>query len=247
MENSIYAGLSRQSALQEQMDVIANNIANLNTPGYRAQNMVFTQYLADPRKIDPSKKGDPLAMILDYGQFQSTNPGPLQQTGSPLDVALQGPGYMGVSTPGGVMYTRAGNFRLNNAGDLVTGGGLKVAGAGGSAITIPKDAKEIHIAQDGSVVTDQGQLGKIMLVEFNNIQDLEAQGNGLYKTGPRTQTLPAQNTTMVQGMLEGSNVQPVLEMTRMIDVSRAYQQTQNMLQGEHDRIKAMIERLLKLG
>lgn len=246
MENSIYAGLSRQVALQEQMDIIANNVANMNTPGYRAQNMVFTEYLADPKEIEPGDKSDPLSMVLDYGQFQVTAPGPMRQTGNTLDVALQGPGYIGVNTPGGTMYTRAGAFTLNNIGELVTTAGYKVAGAGGGAITIPDGAKEIRIAQDGSVTTDQGQAGKIMIVEFANVQEIEQQGNGLYKAG-QTQPVPAEKTKMVQGMLEGSNVNAVLEMTRMIDVSRAYQQTQSMIQSEHERLRTMVQKLMRMS
>src|SRR5687768_13684666 len=103
MENSILVGFSHQMALKQQMDTIANNVANMSTPGYRAQNMVFTEYLAKPKGIE-----HPLSMVMDYGQFQSTEAGPMQRTGNPLDVALEGPGYFGVQTPEGVMYTRAG-------------------------------------------------------------------------------------------------------------------------------------------
>ena len=108
MENPIFIGLSRQLALQKNMDVIANNIANMNTPGYRAQNMVFTEYLADPKGAR-----DPLSMVLDYGHFQQTEEGPVSVTENPLDVALGGPGFFGVQTPEGIKYTRAGNFELN--------------------------------------------------------------------------------------------------------------------------------------
>ena len=239
MENSIFIGLSRQVALQAQMDVVSNNIANMNTPGYRAQNMVFTEYISKPdgyRKVQ-----EPLAMVLDYGHYQSMDPGPIRVTGNPLDVAIQGKGWMGVQTGEGIMYTRAGNFQMTVAGELVTGRGDLVAGEGGATITIPDDAKEIRIAEDGTVSTDQGPVGKIMVVEFANDQDLEAAGNGLYKTAAEPQ--PVADSRVMQGMIEDSNVQPVLEMTRMIDVLRAYQNTQRMLQSEHDRERTMIQRL----
>ena len=239
MENSIYTGLSLQMALQAKMDLISNNIANMNTPGYREQNMVFTEYLAKTDNGERPK--DNLSMVMDYGQYQDTQPGPMQATSNPLDVALNGPGWFGVQTPQGTMYTRAGNFQLNTNGELVTGTGLLVAAEGGGTITIPPDAKELKIAKDGSVSTDAGQVGRIGTFEFANDQDLEATGNGLYKTDAPAN--PAANTDVVQGMLEGSNVQPVLEMTRMIDVSRTYQGTQRMLQSEHDRQRTMIQRM----
>lgn len=239
MENSIYTGLSYQMALRSKMDVVANNIANLNTPGYRSQNMVFTEYVAPLKREDATR--DPMSMVLDFGQYQSMQPGPMQQTGNPLDVALVGPGWMGVQTPQGTMYTRAGNFMRNMNGELVTGAGHLVAGEGGGTITIPAEAKEIKIGQDGAISTDQGQIGKLMVVEFEDDQVLEATGNGLYKT--TAQGGPPDNTQVAQGMLEGSNVQPVLEMTRMIDVLRSYQQAQRILQSEHERQRSMIQRL----
>lgn len=242
MENSIYIGLSRQVALQEQMDIVANNIANVNTPGYRAHNAVFLEYLSKQRNAEKAGN-DSISMVHDYGQFMNTESGPLRSTGNPLDVALEGPGFFGITTPDGVQYTRAGNFRMTGDGTLVTGSGMPVADQGGGEIVIPEDALEVKIARDGTVSTDQGVLAQMMVVEFEKPQDLVAQGNGLYKTEDTGN--PAENTTVMQGMLEGSNVNAVMEMTRMIDVSRAYQSTQRMLQAEHDRQRGMIQTLTR--
>jgi flagellar basal-body rod protein FlgF len=213
MQNGIYAGLSKQMALGAQMDTISNNIANMTTPGYRAQNLVFSQYLA---KLQPNSKGegstdDQLAMVTAYGQYKNTNPGPLQQTGNPLDVAVQGPGYFGVQTASGVEYTKAGNFQINAGGQLVTGSGQAVASAGGGSITLPKDAREVSIARDGTISTDKGAVGQLMVVEFDNQQELQPTGNGLYQLGPNAVSTPvaARVSTVQQGMLEGSNVQPI--------------------------------------
>lgn len=240
MENSIYAGLSRQSALQIQMDLIANNLANMNTPGYRNQNAIFTEYVAYNTARGTEEK-DPLSLVMDYGQFQSTAPGPLQQTGNPLDIAIQGKGYFGVQTPEGVMFTRNGNFNVNANGEIVTGNGSLVASNGGGAISIPRDAGKVTVLEDGTISTDNGPVGQLMVVEFANEQDLEAQGNGLYKTSAAP--IPSEKSRVIQGFLEGSNVQPILEMTRMIDVSRAYQNSQRILQSEHERQRTMIQRL----
>lgn len=244
MENSLYIGLSRQMALQEQMDIVSNNIANLNTPGYRGHNMVFLEYLSRQRNAEKAGN-DSISMVHDYGQYMNTGSGPLRNTGNPLDVALEGPGFFGIQTEDGIAYTRAGNFQLNGAGELVTGSGQLVADAGGGAIVIPDDVIEVKIARDGTVSTDQGELARLMVVEFEKPQDLVAQGNGLYKT--EDPGVPAENTRIMQGMIEGSNVNAVLEMTRMIDVSRAYQATQRMLQGEHDRQRGMIQTLTRSG
>ncbi len=246
MENSIYTGLSRQIALAEKMDIIANNVANMSTPGYRAQNMVFKEYInRPPRSEGVENPKDPLSMVMDYGQYQDTEIGPIQQTGNPLDVALQGPGWFGVQTANGVQYTRAGNFTLNGQGELVTSSGDKVANGGGGTITVPSEAKEIKIDRTGKIFTDQGEIGSLMVMTFPSDQDLKAQGNGLYSSP--TAGIPSEDTKVMQGMLEGSNVKPVLEMTRMIDVARNYEATQRMLQNEHDRQRTMIERLVRTG
>lgn len=243
MENTIYVGLTKQIALKNKMDIVANNIANMSTPGYRAQNMVFTEFIEKPPRSPDTPPQDPLSMVLNYGHYQNTAPGPLEMTGNQLDVAVQGPGYLGVQTEGGeIMYTRAGNFQINAEGTLVTGTGLPVANEGGAPIVIPDDAREIAIGEDGSVATEEGEIARLMVVEFDNVQELEAVGGGLYKS--EAPGIPAEATRVLQGMLEGSNVNPVIEMTRMIDTARAYQSTQRMLQSEHERQRTMIQRLV---
>jgi flagellar basal-body rod protein FlgF len=236
MENSIYTGLSRQMALQSDMNTIANNLANVNTPGYRGQYMLFTEYVENPKGIE-----DPLSMVEDYGQYISNKPGPMTHTGNPLDVAMQGPGFIGITRGGETFYTRAGNFMLGENGDLITPTGDRVASAGGSPITIPEGAKSVSIAEDGMVSTENGAVGQIMMTEFENINDLDAIGDNLYSANaPGT---PATDTRMISGMVEGSNVNPIMEMTRMIDTQRAYQSAARMLQSEHDRQRTMIQRL----
>jgi flagellar basal-body rod protein FlgF len=239
MENTIYVALSRQMALRSHMDIIANNVANMNTSGYRSQNMVFTEFVEKAEREDATK--DDLSFVLDYGHYQNTAPGPLKQTGHDLNAAIQGPGYFGVQTPDGVMYTRNGDFQINANGELSTGSGYLIADDGGGTLTIPRDASNIYISEDGAISTDEGEIGRLMVAEFENEQLLEAMGNGLYKS--EAPAIEASNSTVKQGMLEGSNVNPVLEMTRMIDVLRSYQSTQNMLNGEHDRQRTMIRQL----
>lgn len=235
MENSIYLGLSKQTVLRTNLDIVANNVANMNTPGFRAQNMLFEEYLSDPR----GNQLDKLSFVLDRGHYETTTPGPVQVTGNALDVSLEGPGFIGIEGPGGeTVFTRAGNFQINPAGELVTAQGYSVAGG----IVIPQGTTEIKIDEKGSVSTQDGQVGQLMINEFSNVQVLEPIGDNLYRS-PNDPGTVSTGTRVKQGQLEGSNVQPIVEMTRMIDVLREFQTVQNILQSENERLRTAIQRL----
>lgn len=237
MENSLYIGLSKQVVLRENMEIVANNVANVNTPGYRAQNMVFDEYIADPRHME-----EDISMVLDYGQYQMTDPGALKDTGNPLDIALVGKGFLGIQAPdGNVKYTRAGNLTQDLNGALRNARGMAVMADNGDEITIPEDAKTVTIDQRGTVSTEQGEIGRLMIMEFDNDQELNPAGDGLYET--TAQGRPSEKTAVKQGMLEGSNVQAVVEMTRMIEVLREYQTVQNIMQSEHERLRTAAQKL----
>lgn len=238
MENSLYIGLSKQVVLQERMDIIAQNVANVNTPGYRGQNMIFSEYIDKPRYMK-----EDMSLVLDYGQYQMTDPGSMKETGGPLDVALVGNGFLGIQTPDGIQYTRAGNLTMDAEGTVRNARGMAVANADGGDITIPRNATDLRIDQKGVITSAAGQHGQLMVVEFDNYQRLDPRGNGLYATTEAAK--PAEKTVVKQGYIEGSNVQAVLEMTRMIDVSREYQAVQNMMQSEHERLKSSAQRLAK--
>lgn len=241
MEDPLYIGLSRQVALQRQMSLVANNIANVNTPGYRADKVLFEEFVAKPK---PMK--EEISMVFDYGQFKDVAPGKTSFTGNPLDVALEGPAFMMVETAEGTKYTRAGNFSLNNNGELVTAAGNPVLNDGQARIIIPEGAKDIVIAKDGQIVTDQGAAGKIGMVEFGNVNNLRSTGDSYYVADNGEVAIPAQNTNMRQNMIEGSNVQAVLEMTDLIEVSRQFQSLQRTLQNEHDRQRSTIQKLSEM-
>ena len=216
MENGLYIGLSRQMALQKRMDLVANNIANVNTPGYRADKMLFEEYVLQT----DTKDREELSMVLDYGQFKDTAMGKMTHTGNPLDVALDGPAFMMVETGEGTKYTRAGNFTLNNEGVLVTPAGNPVLDNGEGQITIPEGVKEIKITDNGQIITDQGAVGQIGMMEFENVNMLRSTGDGYYRIEGDMVGQPAEGTRMRQNMVEGSNVQAVLEMTDLIEISR---------------------------
>lgn len=238
MENSIYLGLSRQMVLKTNMDIVANNVANMNTPGYRGQNTLFEEYVSDPRGIE-----DPLSFVYDYGQYQDTKEGPMSATGNPLDVALNGPGFIKVDGPGDKpTYTRAGDLHIRTDGTLVTSRDHPVLSPGGAPILIPQEAKEVSIDEKGVISTEQGEIGQIGLAEFENIQKLDPLGDNLYTTDAAP--LPADKTRLKQGYVEGSNVDGVVEMTRMIETLRSFQSVQKMMDTENDRLLSSIKKIV---
>ncbi|PWC33173.1 flagellar basal-body rod protein FlgF [Azospirillum sp. TSO35-2] len=236
MENSIYVAMSRQMALQRQLDVTSNNIANMNTTGYKNQRMLFTEYLEKPGLHEK------VSFVQDRAVVRDLTVGGMTQTGNPLDLALTGQGYFTVDTASGPRYTRAGNFRLNDQRQLVDGGGLPVLSNNGQPLTIPAGTNDVKVSGDGTVATELGPVGKLNIVTFKNEQLMTEVGNGLYVTDEQPTPAPVE-TKVAQGLLEGSNVKPVVEMTQMIDIQRQYMSAQRMIDNEHERIRSMIQKL----
>jgi flagellar basal-body rod protein FlgF len=225
--------------LKDNLDIIANNVANVNTPGYRAQNLLFAEHVAKERGDI-----DPMSFVYDKGQYKNTLPGPVHVTGNPLDASIEGPGFFGVVGPDGkTYYTRAGNFIMDAEGALFTQSGHPVADAGGSPIVIPTNSTEIKIDDKGVISNQEGQVGQLMVTEFDDPQQLKPYGDNMYAT--TEQGTPAVTSVVKQGQLEGSNVLAVTEITRMIDTLRNFQSMQNILQAENERMRTAIQRLTK--
>lgn len=238
MENSIYIGLSKQSVLRTNMGIIANNIANMNTPGFRAQNLVFEEVLRGE-----GSDGKGMSLVDSPGMYEDTASGTVRQTRNMFDLALTGPGFFEVRGPGGeTTYTRAGNLQLSSENTLVTAAGYEIISNGG-AVVIPEDISEFTIDQAGIVYNEQGEIGQVSVVEFGNLQRLEAMGENLYRAGDNAQPRPATDTRVLQGALESSNVNGVLETTRMISVLRENQSLQNFISNETDRVRDVIRKL----
>jgi len=244
MENSLLVSLSQQLATYRAMDVIANNIANVSTPGFKRDSAKFEEYVAMMRPAEGQKGMQPVSFVKDAGVTRDTGQGNIEQTGAPLDLAISGKGYFAVQTPAGLRYTRDGHFSLDGSGNLVTSQGYQVQGDGG-AITIAPTDGDINIAPDGmisSVVRGVGnQLGKIKVVDFADNSLLTKQGSSLYSTG-QTPNTPA-TVNIRQGALEASNVQPVIEISKMLEVQRAYEATANLSKSEEDMMSQAIQRL----
>ena len=236
MENPGYIALSRQMVLRRQMDVLAHNLANLTTPGYRGESMLFVEHL---QRTEPTEE---IAFVRDLATYRDLKAGPLNHTGNPLDLAIRGEGYFTVETDEGPRYTRAGSFTLDAAGRVVTSEGLPVLGESGAPLVVPTDAAALQVARDGTVSTDQGEVGRIRPVSFENEQALAKQAGGLYDPAGQA-ALPVDAPVIEQGKIEGSNVAGIVEMTKMIAAVRSYQAAAKMSDEEHQRQRRAIEAL----
>ncbi len=235
MENATYVGLSMQMALETGFDVIANNIANVNTTAYQAQEVMFTEYLANA-----AGSGE-ISYVYDIAVMRDVTPGPSVATGNPLDVAIVGEGYFMIETANGIRYTRNGSFRLDGDGQLVSAGGGAVLGEGDQPFFLTADETAITISRDGTVSTENGAIGRLRLVTFENEQEMVKVGDSLFTT--EEPPLEATEAEVIQGMIEQSNVQAVLELTRMIEVSRAYQRAQKIIEAV-DQLELSVIRTL---
>jgi flagellar basal-body rod protein FlgF len=247
MENTLLVALSRQMALRNELDVVANNMANVNTRGFRREEMTFQEYLMPVASADgfppPDQK---LSYVEDLSTFHDFTKGPLEQTGNPLDVSLNDDAFFAVGTPGGggERYTRNGAFQIDKDGHLVTGDGLAVMGESGPITLDPQDP-QINIAEDGTVSDKNGTRGRLKVVSFADPQKLTKQGASLFAApaDQAPQTLGHEAVRVMQGVAEGSNVRPVLEMSRMIEINRAYSSLAALIQHNDDLRKTAVERL----
>ena len=230
MENTLYIALSYQTVMQRQMDVIANNIANVSTPGFKGEHMMFVEYLSDT--ADKKAKED-ISFVQDVAVVRDYREGAFTRTDNPLDLAISGKGWLQVDTPNGMRYTRNGHLEIDSKSTLTTSGGDPVLADNGRPITIPPTGGNIVIARDGSITVGGQKVAKLKLVSFDNEQMLRKDASSLYFTD--APALPAPKAAVVQGMIEESNVKPIVEITNMIGAMREFQAAQQMIEEEHKR------------
>lgn len=240
MQNTSYIALSRQAALWRQMEVVANNMANANTPSFKGEQMMFREYLVPTRSSDRAV-GNKLSFVQDVGVLRDTREGPLTKTDNPLDFALHGDGYFQIETEAGMRYGRNGHFRLDQTGMLVNSQGFAVMDDRDQPIIFAPNETNIEVSSDGTVTTENGRVAKIKVVKFENDQQMRQAGDSLFETTQDPETVQTPN--IAQGMMEESNVQPVVEMTRMTQILREYQGVQKMLDAEHERQLKAIQTL----
>jgi len=234
MDNSVYTTLNRQSGLMSEMRVIANNIANSATTGFRAEGVLFSEHVAGLGRAAPS-----LSMANAEGRLVSPVQGALAQTGGTFDLAIEGDGYFLIETPDGNRLTRAGSFTPSAEGELVTPDGMRLLDAGGSPVSIPPGAAKIAIGRDGTVTADGLPVAGIGLWVPGGKTGLVADGATRFEAPDGIE--PLENGQIFQGFLEQSNVDAVSEIARMIEVQRAYELGQGFLDNEDRRIRSVIE------
>jgi flagellar basal-body rod protein FlgF len=249
MQNALLVGLSRQTVLERQLDVLSNNIANVNTNGFKADESLFEAYLGSGAHEDNFKGVDRrVAYVQDRGTFHNFAQGAAETTSNPLDVAIDGAGFLTVQTPAGERYTRDGNLQINNVGQLVTKEGDQVIGTSGPIVFQPTD-HDINISPDGTITVLEGTShadsirGKLRLASFADAQKLLKQGNNLFAAGDNNGPQQDTKSQVRQGFVEKSNVNVVSEMATMIQVTRTYTEIANILQQQSDLHKNAIEQL----
>lgn len=234
MDAAGYATLGRQSGLMREMGVVANNIANSSTTGFRREGVVFSEYVAALDQ-DPS-----LSMAHASGRHVDLSQSTLSQTGGQFDFAIQGDGFFLVETPQGQRLTRAGSFTPSAEGELVTPDGYRLLDAGGAPIFVPPDARGIAMSADGTLSANGQPIAQIGLWQPSDPLALKHQSGTLFEGGALE---PAESATVLQGMLEDSNVEPVSEIARMIEVQRSYELGQKFLDAEDERVRGVIQAL----
>jgi flagellar basal-body rod protein FlgF len=260
MNNALLIGLSRQVSLDRELEVVANNIANVNTTGFKADNAIFHEFLMPVANHGQFAGGDQrLSYVHDRATWHDFRPGALLPTGNPLDLAIEGDAFFVVQTPAGERYTRNGAFKINSIGQLVTTEGYQVQSDGGGQILFQNNDSQISITDEGEIRVREAAdsrsdvlRGKLRIVRFDQVSQLRKEGSSLFSAPaglvPQTPQPPqppqsTQRTRVIQGALEQSNVRPVIEMARMIEITRSYTHIANLLQQQSDLRHSAVDKL----
>lgn len=245
MDNSTYISLSLAAALRRQLDVTANNMANTSTAGFKGERVVFSSFL---HRDESAATGD-TSFLIDRGSYVDQQQGAITVTGNTLDVALKGEGWFGYETPQGRRaYGRDGQFAVDAQGALVTMSGARVLDIGGNPINLPPDAlNDLSISRNGTISSlANGVISQIGVFTLPDVQSYERIGTGMFiqpdLDGIRP-AIPDGTTEVVQGAIEGSNIQPIVEMTRMMSIQKAYERAVELMNGEDDLRRDMLRRV----
>lgn len=234
MDAAGYTTLTRQSGLMREMQVVANNLANSSTTGFRREGVVFEEY------ITGMQSGPSLSMATGDGRVVDLSQAGISQTGGSFDFAIQGEGFFQIETPGGPRLTRAGSFTPSATGELVNNDGYRLLDEGGAPVFIPPGATNVALSADGTLSAGGAPLAKIGLWQPSDPLSLQHQAGTLFSASA---VEPASGGVIVQGYLEDSNVQPLQEIARMIEVQRAYELGQSFMDQEDKRMRGVIDTL----
>lgn len=236
MDAAGYAALTRQSGLMREMQVVANNIANLSTTGFRREGVIFSEH------VTRMNEGPSLSMASGNARLVDLSQAGVSQTGGAFDLAIQGEGFFLIETATGQALTRAGAFTPSASGELVTPDGNRLLDQGGAPVFIPPNAKVVAVAQDGTVSADGQPIARIGLWGPTDPTALRHQTGTMFSAG---EVQPLDGAILLQGFLENSNVEPVSEIARMIEVQRAYEMGQKFMDAEDQRMRGVIQTLGK--
>jgi flagellar basal-body rod protein FlgF len=240
MDNAMYVGLSRQMTLRRELDIAANNIANADTAGFKLEELMTRSDPAAPARTAGVFR--PVTFVMDDGVARDFRQGALRQTGGALDVGIDGQGFFKIQTADGERYSRDGRFKLDSTGKLITQDGDAVQGDGGDIVIDPLKGP-VSISESGIVSQDGQRTGQLSVERFDSLAALEKDGNNLYRNTSNLTPAPATDAKLRQGMLEGSNVQSVVQITHLIQVSRAYETITSMMNQTADLSRRSIQRL----
>ncbi|WP_421791090.1 flagellar hook-basal body complex protein [Hyphobacterium sp.] len=242
MDNALMIGLSRQLTLRREMDIVANNIANASTPGFHVESLLMR---AEPAPTAEAQDGPSDLQYVDaYGVGRDFSEGSLDFTGRSLDVALEGDGFFQVEAANGdALYTRDGRFRIDNEGRLAASDGALVLDDLGAPILIDPAQGQVRITEDGALVQNNAEIARLGVYRFENLAALQKSGASRYTTMEDNPAEIATEIAFRQGYVETSNVQPILELTRMIETMRAYSSVSRFLSQGEELSRKAIERL----
>lgn len=244
MDNAILVTLSAQNALMRQLEVSANNMANVSTNGYKSEELLFQPIMKKPASIAENPR--PVQFVRDYTIARDFRPGALQRTENPLDVALTGDGFFSIKGDNNnTLYTRDGQFTLDPNGKLVTHDGKPVLDDKGKEITINLQKGPVLIGKDGNITQNSGQVAKLGIVSLQKPGTMKKIGDNLWQANGETPKA-ATNFEVAQGMVEGSNVNAVVELTNIMQISRAFESATKLQKEAEDLKSKAIQSLAKI-
>lgn len=234
MNSGLYTTLTRQSGLMREMQVVAHNIANISTAGFRREGVIFSEYV---KRLEDAPS---LSMANGNTRHIDLRQAGLSQTGGDFDFAIQGEGFFLVETPEGQSLTRAGVFMPNAEGELVNPDGHRLLDLGGAPVFVPPDAGQVALSSDGTLSAKGQPFAQIGLWQPGDPLKMAHQGGTSFLSET---VVPAETAIILQGFIEESNVNPISEIARMIEVQRAYEMGQGFMEKEDERMRGVIQTL----
>ncbi|WP_279482638.1 flagellar basal-body rod protein FlgF [Aureimonas sp. SK2] len=237
MQTTLPVALSAQLAMEKRLESLANKLANASTPGFRAEEVKFETILS-------RASNRPVAFVSEGQQFLSTRAGALTQTGNPLDLAVAGDAFFAIQTPRGPVYTRDGRMMMSEEGELRTVNGEPFLDVGGAPLQIDPNGGPIQVARDGMITQGGGQIGAVGLFRMPAGANLSRAGtSGVVPDAPAQPVVDFNDDRIAQGFVEGSNVNPILEMTRLIEVQRVFEQAASVIQTSENSLNGAVTQL----